>query len=114
MKPSKESPHYESRPEEFQPPAPLVPVSESEYRLDRAQILLKYMEEDYCQYRRTYMRGEDLVAVLIVAREKLENYGPLSGDDDSDFSRITAPAEALKYISRSCIHCKSTTVTLEF
>jgi hypothetical protein len=113
MKPSKESPHYESWLNDFQPPAPLIAVSESEYRLDRAQILLELMKEDFWPNSKLYMRGEDLVAILMVAREKLENDGPLSGDDNSDFPKITSATATLVTIAKSCKHCKNTTVSLE-
>lgn len=112
MQPSKENP-TKSWPEDFQPPAPLIPVSESEYRLDRAQNLLEFMKGDFWPNSKLYMRGEDLVAILMVARRKLENNGPLSRDDDSDFPKITSATEVLVIIAKSCKHCKNTTVTLE-
>lgn len=59
------------------------------------------------------MRGEDLVVILMVARGKLENNGPLSRDDDSDFPKTTSATEVLVAIAKSCKHCKNTTVTLE-
>ncbi|CAG7566425.1 unnamed protein product [Fusarium equiseti] len=89
MKPSKESPHHapaESWADDFQPPVPFIPVSDSEYRLDRAQILMEALKKDrWPGKRKLYMRGEDLAAVLMVAREELENDGSLSRDTKSLF-----------------------------
>ncbi|KAH7198752.1 uncharacterized protein B0J16DRAFT_410226 [Fusarium flagelliforme] len=107
MKPSKESPHYAlagSWPDNFQPPPPLIPFSESGYRLDRAQILLELLKEEFWQNHKPYMRGEELVTILMVAREDLENDGQLSRDDDSDYPCIPSQTENLKNIAQSCMH----------
>ena len=82
-----------------------LPYNEKEDRIAYAQGIADEIKTDRPEFD---MRGEDIVAILMVEMKVLEPNGPLSSDDSCSLPKLIGGEMTLDLIVQLGKHCKNT------